>query len=589
MVAATNTRTGKGNLKTLLLIVCLTVWTGFFAVTAVRAATSGAAPSADSAFTSRSGTTTRSSQTVVSVWSTYLNEALRGDLLGKKLVRELSRLYSFGDWRALFIDDRFSLNQAGLELLKRVSTMDRSGLNPQHYPLLELHNDLGQLENLRTETPAILSSRHTKLMYAMNSSPEHAPSPTNTANLEPEQARLYRTAAHVDVLLLTCFVRYVHDMDPFLPLDQAEMLKSVSSMGQFLDSLEPKSAQYALLLDALEHYRELARTTSVTPLTAKESLRLGDHGREVRALQNRLRMEGYFSGEADGYFDGYTEDAVRLFQEQHLLKADGIVGRNTRAWLNVDFTSKARLIADSLAALRHSQTRRFRRYLRINVPEFELEYYIDGQLAARHRIVVGRAGGRKTKIGRRWVGVNHTPSLVSRVKRIVFNPRWYVPERIRLELDKKITENPAYLEEQGFIAMHSYYSNGEPRIYQRPGPDNPLGKVKFEFPNRFSVYLHDTSQKQLFEKMRRDFSHGCVRVAQAVDLARELLEDDRNPAAPSIDGYLESNHQIFVSLKDPVPIIIEYVPVVIDQTGQLLFCGDPYGRLIGDQGRGFPL
>jgi murein L,D-transpeptidase YcbB/YkuD len=155
---------------------------------------------------------------------------------------------------------------------------------------------------------------------------------------------------------------------------------------------------------------------------------------------------------------------------------------------------------------------------------------------------------------------------------LVFNPNWYISERIRLELGDDLDPS------KGYIKMSSVYSSGEPRIAQLPGPSNPLGQVKFEFPNSYAVFVHDTPKKHLFKRARRAFSHGCIRLENALDFAGLLLQDDGNSAAEKIDRYTGRRRQVFVELNEPVPIVVEYVPVSSNASGSVVFCGDPYQR-----------
>jgi murein L,D-transpeptidase YcbB/YkuD len=110
-----------------------------------------------------------------------------------------------------------------------------------------------------------------------------------------------------------------------------------------------------------------------------------------------------------------------------------------------------------------------------------------------------------------------------------------------------------------------------------PGPTNPLGRVKFEFPNPYAVYLHDTPKKGLFQRERRDFSHGCVRVERAKELAEILLKDDGNPSSDKLQDYFSSYRQAYIRLTQPIPIIIEYQQVSFNEGNEVVFCGDPYG------------
>jgi murein L,D-transpeptidase YcbB/YkuD len=191
-------------------------------------------------------------------------------------------------------------------------------------------------------------------------------------------------------------------------------------------------------------------------------------------------------------------------------------------------------------------------------------------------VIVGKASGKKIKFQGRVMGENQTPTLASVIEQVVFNPRWYITDRIIREFSEDI-HDPAFLAKHGYVRMSSVYPSGDHRIFQMPGPTNPLGRVKFEFVNAYAVFLHDTPKKALFSRARRDFSHGCVRVEGALDLAKTLLADDLNPASSKADRLIESNSQTHVKLQQPVPIVIEYIPVVSNGSGQLIFCGDLYG------------
>lgn len=527
----------------------------------------------------------------LSNWKAPLQQAIRTGPFEKTEAGRLALLYEQNGWRPFFIGTDFSINPNGHYFLSRTQSLVAEGFDPGQFPLTELSDGLTRLQALRTRNPTLLSTTPATTMYAMHSPGTPSISDQNrSARIDGELDQLYSATSRLDSLLLSSLLRWIQDMNPFETFEGQKTLQQHPTFAGYLDSLKPNTVEYSLLQQALGHYLTLSTTVSIAPpLGGKKSLRPGAKGKQIETLQSRLATEGYYSGEINGRFNDATEQAVKAYQQQHLLAPDGVVGRRTKAWLNTSYDSKAKLIAESLRAIRRSQARRYDHYLRINIPEFMLGYYRDGKLVEQHKIVVGRSTGRKFRSGERWVGENHTPSLTSSIRRIIINPRWYVPERIRLELDKKIEENPDYLAEHGFVPMNSEYSFGEPRIYQQPGRANPLGKVKFEFPNRYSVYLHDTSQKSLFQRARRDFSHGCIRVDQAVALAQQLLRDDHNPAVDKIEAYLGGTTQKSIQLITPVPIIVEYIAVSVTNEGQLIFCGDPYGRVIKNRGRGFPL
>jgi len=304
-------------------------------------------------------------------------------------------------------------------------------------------------------------------------------------------------------------------------------------------------------------------------------------------LQKRLQQEGFYSSNITGVYDNVTQCGVKEFQAAHLLDPDGSIGRQTQEWLNVSFKDKADLIAHALEAIRLSPSRAHSRFIRINIPQFTLEYYKDGQLQEAHRVVVGKASGKRVKFRGKMVGENQTPTLTSEIQRVILNPRWYVSDRIRLELEVESKSDPEWFAKRGYVSMNSRYPSGTPRLFQSPGPKNALGRVKFEFPNPYAVYLHDTPLKQLFSRTRRDFSHGCIRVDKAVELAERLLRDDHNPNAEKMNTIVtgSGSNQVFVNLSHPIPIFIEYIPVVTKGSAQVVFAGDPYEILRENDGQ----
>lgn len=486
------------------------------------------------------------------------------------------KAYQENDWKPFFINDRLQPAARVQTLLQALSQMNGQGLDPAPYHLQDLFQQLAALQKLQptlhSGTPTSASGRPTDLAAATTDAfdpgTRHAVSQLNRT--------AYQKASRLDMRLATCLVRYAREMNPLSSRGQVKALLGKIPLSDFLRQLQPTSPHYAPLCRALAKYRHLAMENVFFTLP-QQTLRVGDSGPAVRRLQIRLHQEGYYSGTATGRFDHATRTAVQTFQRTHMLAADGVVGPHTLARLNVSYHRQAELIALSLKLLRHSHARMFQRFVWVNIPQFELEYYRHDQLQSVHRVIVGRAGGAKTKTDGRPMTVNQTPTMVSSIKEVVINPRWYVSDRIRLELNKDVAKDPNYFSDNGYVEMSSSYPWGAPRLFQRPGPTNPLGRVKFEFRNPYAIYLHDTPAKQYFKKPRRDLSHGCIRMSDALIFARRLFEDDHNRAAHKMDDYLQSERQIFVRLHHPVPIIVDYVPVSTNQAGQIVFCGDPYG------------
>jgi murein L,D-transpeptidase YcbB/YkuD len=256
-------------------------------------------------------------------------------------------------------------------------------------------------------------------------------------------------------------------------------------------------------------------------------------------------------------FDVALDAAVRRFQARHGLAVDGVVGANTLAALNVGAEQRLATMELNLRRLQHRDWGL--RYLVVNAAAATYRLVDRGQQVFERVAIVGRPG---------WP----TPQLDSVVDRLEFNPYWVVPPRIaKLEVLPKIRREPDYMRRND---MH--WVNGQ--VVQNPGPKNPLGKVKFLFANPYSVYLHDTNSPQLFARWDRLLSHGCMRVSQALDLARYLLADDPTWSDGRIEEVLESGRNVQVHLVTPIPLHVVYDTAWVDGAGIVNFRHDAYGR-----------
>ncbi len=532
-------------------------------------------------------------------WHTYVWESLPSDWLQDSKHAVLLQAYEENGWRPFFITARFEVDKNAHLLLERLGTAQNEAIDPQPYKLADLRREIENLEYLRLSLQAADPGYRDSIADSLESDalpkdPQqgHGSGSQNLADAsrpsatDPIKARereriyrdLFRTSSQIDVHLAHNLILFANTMNPFSKEVQVNALLGQIPMARFLKELEPPSPSYGSLVQAWHKYQKLASLVPQQHLVAAQKLAPGDAGNSVRELQKRLQEEDFYPGKITGHFDEATRDAVQKFQLFHNLDTDGKVGQQTREWLNVSFQDKAEMIAQALKLHRQSPTRRYQRFVWVNIPQFTLEYHNDGKIEAVHRVIVGKASGKKIKLNGRSVGENQTPTLNSTIEQVVINPRWYVTDRIRLELNDAIAADPSYLARNGYTFMtSSTYPSGEPRLIQLPGPNNALGRVRFDFPNAYAVYMHDTPNKHLFQRTRRDFSHGCIRVEKAHELARELLAAEQNPAAERTDSYLATYRETFLRLREPVPIIIEYLPVVVNSKGELVFCGDPYG------------
>ncbi|MGA2027068.1 MAG: L,D-transpeptidase family protein [Syntrophobacteraceae bacterium] len=533
------------------------------------------------------------------LWRRYIWQSLPTESLGGPDPDPVSEGYQKNDWKPIFIDSRFVLNQRGAVLLDRLRTLENEAIDPRPFRLEELSQSLDKLDQCRSALqaadPGIKDSRAESFFDAQtaaftsdtSANQSTAPVPPPRANSEvilKGYQESFLAASEADIRLTTAFFLFAKEMNPFLQNEQSlEALSGEIALSQFFKELEPKTFNYEALRAAYQSYKKLAAQVTQQRVSMPSKVRNGESGNHIRDLQKRLQQEDFYSGSITGVYDSETQRAVKQFQTAHLLDPDGAVGKRTQELLNVSFQQNAELIAYAMKAVRQSPSRAHNRFVRINIPQFVLEYYKDGQFQEAHKIVVGKETGKKVKFRGKMVGENQTPTLTSSIEQVILNPRWYVSDRIRLELDTEAKSDPEWFTKHGYVNMSTRYPWGAPRLFQSPGPKNALGRVKFEFPNPYAVYLHDTPLKHLFARSRRDFSHGCIRVDNAMELAETLLRDDASPYAEKMKSVIEGSRQLFVKLSKPVPISVEYIPVVAADSSQIVFAGDLYGILKEDK------
>ncbi len=345
---------------------------------------------------------------------------------------------------------------------------------------------------------------------------------------------------------------------------------------------------------ALERYRQIDTRGGWPRLAPGPMLRQGSRSERVLVLRRRLQATGDLPPtgqlsqvgsettdfDADMVFDHAVERAVRQFQRWHGLAADGIVGRKTRTALNVSVQDRIRQLRNYLQNRRSPQDLGDR-YILVNIPDYTLRLIEQDQEVWSTRVVVGK---RKRR----------TPMLRATMDHLVFNPYWNVPSRIAAqELLPRVVQDPQYLSKHQMEIVAPSGPVLDPsgidwtlvnahdfpyRIRQRPGAKNALGRVKFMFPNAYSVYLHDTPSRALFARAERAFSHGCVRVEKPLELAAYLLrEEEREPWTPEhMETIIRRGKQTYVKLPQPIDVHFIYRTAWVDDDGTVQFRPDIY-------------
>ena len=360
-----------------------------------------------------------------------------------------------------------------------------------------------------------------------------------------------------------------------------------NQVKETLRGLRPHNPEYLGLRKYLAQYRRLAKSPSrPSPLTGK-ILRKGDRTTSVQPLRERLTALGDLvrsDQEQEDPFDEKLEQAVFRFQKRHGLKQDGIVGSRTLERLNTPIEKRIRQIELNMERWRWIPRNLGNRYILVNIADFTLRVNEDRHSKLKMRVVVGKPYGR-------------TPVFSAKMNYMVINPYWNVPRSIAAkEILPKVRKDPHYLEGRG-ISVFRGWSEGateiDPgtidwamlnrdsfpyRLRQDPGPKNALGRIKFIFPNKFSVYLHDTPTRSLFKETTRDFSHGCIRTERPIDLALYLLQDDPRWTRDALLETIQSGKRKVVKLGEPIPVHLQYWTAWVDEQGLLDFQDDIYDR-----------
>ena len=276
------------------------------------------------------------------------------------------------------------------------------------------------------------------------------------------------------------------------------------------------------------------------------------------------------------------------FQRRHGLDADGVIGQATMTQLRVPLARRVRQIELTLERWRWLPGRPASRYIVVNIPSFRLYAFENDSAAERPvlamNVIVGKANGR-----------HNTPVFSATMREVVFHPYWDVPPRIaRTELVPSFRRTPATFEREGFEIVRlgagevnaptfpptaqnlARVAAGELRVRQRPGPANALGVVKFVFPNRYNVFLHDTPTRGLFASTRRDFSHGCIRVAQPNDLAEFVLRGQEPWDRVAIDSITTGDGTVHVPVVRPIQVVVLYATAAVAEDGTVRFYPDLY-------------
>jgi L,D-transpeptidase YcbB len=409
--------------------------------------------------------------------------------------------------------------------------------------------------------------------------------------------------ATLDLLVSDALLRYARDvrygrMRPRLaddiafgptpdPVPLVRWLADQPDLEAALRDLPPRHPAYRALRQALIEQRAIVAAGTSWPLVPDgPSIRPGTTDRAVPVLRARLAATGEYNGDAQFRSERYDPalvDAVKKFQETHGLAPDGIVGKRVRAAMNVGPATRVEQIVVNMERWRWLPEDLGSRRVVVNVAGQRVRL-VDGDATRFDAPVIVGETDKKT------------PMFSSTITHVIFNPSWTVPDKIaRRELLPKVQRDKGYFARQGIRLIGGWQpaaSAEDPehpdwagargaagfRLRQAPGPQNPLGRVKFMIPNVFGVYLHDTSNRNLFRREGRTLSHGCVRVGDALGFADEILGSQHSWSPERRERILSGWKTTTITLDAPVPVHLMYETASVDPDGRVHFLDDVYGR-----------
>ncbi len=371
---------------------------------------------------------------------------------------------------------------------------------------------------------------------------------------------------------------------PLLDEDPATVINrhlDAGTLDEIIPQLEPDDPYYKGMKAALKRYREIEAAGGWDSIPDGPKLEAGIKDKRVALLRQRLQIAGDLGDGVDTdpqLFDERVSDAVKRFQERHGIDADGVVGPGTLATMNVPAADRVNQIRVNMERARWVLHNLEPYHVIVNIAGFRVYVVRDDEEIWTARAQVGRS-------------YRETPVFKGKIQYVDFNPTWTVPPTIlQKDILPKLRKDPSYLAQKNFYLLDQNGKRVDPgvvdwsakrfpyRIVQSPGPTNALGEIKFMFPNKHLVYLHDTPSKELFGRTERTFSSGCIRVDRPFELAEVIFSADKDWNQERIQEIRKSRKTRTVHLSEPVPVLLLYWTAQPEPDGRVRFMPDVYER-----------
>ena len=501
----------------------------------------------------------------VSAFASFSQESQSKDLLLRSALKSsLGEFYTMSDPISLFYFER-NYEPFWIENRKRLESLSRSlseagshGLPKLRYPLGELREAI--FENDPTQKAKLeLMATEAFLLFAQDISGGILKPNMIDANINVDPQR--REASELLALLTESF-----------------------DVSSFFQNLFPRSNEYRYLVGELRRMRDILSNGSWgDPVPSGTTLELGMTHEHVPFLRKRLSKMGYLVSQTDlRIFDEQLDASVKKFQEYHGLNPDGVFGKRSIEAINVPPKTRLVQILVNLERMRWNNQDRGMEYVSVNQANFYAYFKSGNKKVWESRVVIGLPS-------------NQTAEFNDTMTHMVVNPTWHVPKSIAVdEYLPLIQSDPNFLVDNemvlmvrgtdtvidsSLIDMQAFTPDNFPfLIKQIPSNINALGLVKFMFPNKFSIYMHDTPMKDLFFKDERTFSHGCIRLQEPFEFAYSLLRNQEVDPENKFQEILQKEEETFINLSRNIPVYITYRTAFFDDYGQVHYRADVYGR-----------
>jgi murein L,D-transpeptidase YcbB/YkuD len=484
-----------------------------------------------------------------------LSAAYASARAGTSAYEEAQRLYFlYGErsfepiWLSQDASGKLSFSPAAEKLVALFKNAQAEGLRPQDYLTPEI--DLARVGN----DPLAMATLETAFTSATTRYAHHI----HNGRINPQSI-----STNLDIKAKA--------------IDEAALLERLTQSAdpaEVLNELSPKHPEFLALKAALASFNTTAADRP-TPIAGGPTLRPGNADPRVHAIRERLQVASL----GTDIYDDVTFQAVKSFQATQGLDVDGVIGPATISALNGGVEIRREDIIANMERWRWMPSDLGAFNVLVNIPEFRLAIQRNGQEEFSTRVVVGTFK-------------NQTPVFSDSIRHLVVNPYWNVPNGIlKGEIAPAVLRDPGYTDARNMDLLYQgnvispwqvnwatvSQSNFPFRVRQRPGPANSLGQIKFLFPNKHDVYLHDTPSKNLFSRASRAFSHGCIRVEDPFAFADALMANEANISRTSLEAMFGPTER-WVNPTKQIPVHMAYFTIRVDGAGAMQNYSDVYGH-----------